>query len=279
MAFNALLFMQSWFYLDVLLEIVMNKIYRLKWNRSRNCWSVCSELGSRVKGKKSRAVLISAISLYSSLALSKDVAVSEDYTAVFGKDNQTIDYRISVTDNANLVIDATDSSRPRLTLASGGGLDITGGKVHINGSLNFLLKGTGFLNVANAGSELYADDLYESYSNITHDRGYFNVSNGGKIHVKGTSRLTYLQGNVSGEGSQVNSKTFFMGVYGSYGGNQYLSVNNGGEVNASEKISLGYYDQNSDTTLAVSEGGKISAPTISLSTNSELALGKVRTSP
>ncbi|MCV5778022.1 autotransporter outer membrane beta-barrel domain-containing protein, partial [Escherichia coli] len=69
------------------------------------------------------------------------------------------------------------------------------------------------------------------------------------------------------------SKTFFMGVYGSYGGNQYLSVNNGGEVNASEKISLGYYDQNSDTTLAVSEGGKISAPTISLSTNSELALG------
>ncbi|HBD0131392.1 TPA: ESPR domain-containing protein, partial [Escherichia coli] len=48
MAFNALLFMQSWFYLDVLLEIVMNKIYRLKWNRSRNCWSVCSELGSRV---------------------------------------------------------------------------------------------------------------------------------------------------------------------------------------------------------------------------------------
>ncbi|MCM4958279.1 ESPR domain-containing protein, partial [Escherichia coli] len=23
----------------------MNKIYRLKWNRSRNCWSVCSELG------------------------------------------------------------------------------------------------------------------------------------------------------------------------------------------------------------------------------------------
>lgn len=78
---------------------------------------------------------------------------------------------------------------------------------------------------------------------MRHDRGYFNVSNGGKIHVKGTSRLTYLQGNVSGEGSQVNSKTFFMGVYGSYGGNQYLSVNNGGEVNASEKISLGYYDQ------------------------------------
>ncbi|TGC19510.1 hypothetical protein CRU79_01605 [Escherichia sp. E4385] len=52
MAFYALLFMQSWFYLDVLLEIVMNKIYRLKWNRSRNCWSVCSELGSKIKGKK-----------------------------------------------------------------------------------------------------------------------------------------------------------------------------------------------------------------------------------
>lgn len=251
----------------------MNKIYRLKWNRSRNCWSVCSELGSRIKGKKAKAVLISAISLYSSLAFSDDVIVNKDETVDFGKENQSINYRITVTDNANLVINATDSSRPRLTLASGGGLDITGGKVHINGSLNFLLKGTGFLNVANAGSELYADDLYESYSNITHDRGYFNVSNGGKVHVKGTSRLTYLQGNVSGEGSQVNSKTFFMGVYGSYGGNQYLSVNNGGEVNASEQISLGYYDQNSDTTLAVSEGGKISAPKISLSTNSELALG------
>lgn len=158
--------------------------------------------GEQSKRKKSRAVLISAISLYSSLALSKDVTVSEDHTVVFGKDNQTIDYRISVTDNANLVIDATDSSRPRLTLASGGGLDITGGKVHINGSLNFLLKGTGFLNVSNAGSELYADDLYESNSGMRHDRGYFNVSNGGKIHVKGTSRLTYLQGNVSGEGSQ-----------------------------------------------------------------------------
>ena len=107
-----------------------------------------------------------------------------------------------MTDNANLVINATDTSRPRLTLASGGGLDITGGKVTINGPLNFLLKGTGFLNVSNAGSELYADDLYESNSGMRHDRGYFNVSNGGKIHVKGTSRLTYLQGNVSGEGSR-----------------------------------------------------------------------------
>ncbi|HEB0991245.1 TPA: autotransporter outer membrane beta-barrel domain-containing protein, partial [Escherichia albertii] len=251
----------------------MNKIYQLKWNRSRSCWCVCSELGGRIKGKKAKAVLISAISLYSSLAVSKNVTVSGDHTTVFGKDNQTIDYRITVTDNANLVINATDSSRPRLTLASGGGLDITGGKVHINGPLNFLLKGTGFLNVSNAGSELYADDLYESNSGMRHDQGYFNVSNGGKVHVKGTSRLTYLQGNVSGEGSQVNSQTFFMGVYGGYGGDQFLSVNNGGEVNAREHISLGYYDQRSDTTLAVSEGGKISAPKISLSTNSELALG------
>ena len=134
------------------------------------------------------------------------------------------------------------------------------------------VKRDGVLNVSNAGSELYADDLYESNSGMRHDRGYFNVSNGGKIHVKGTSRLTYLQ-EMSVVKAAVNSKTFFMGVYGSYGGNQYLSVNNGGEVNASEKISPGYYDQNSDTTLAVSEGGKISAPTISLSTNSELALG------
>ncbi len=47
--------------------------------------------------------------------------------------------------------------------------------------------------------------LYESNSGMRHDRGYFNVSNGGKIHVKGTSRLTDPQGNVSGEGSQVNS--------------------------------------------------------------------------
>lgn len=251
----------------------MNKIYRLKWNRSRNCWCVCSELGSRIKGKKARAVLISAIGLYSSLAFSGDVTVNQDKTIDFGKADQNIDYRITVTDNANLVIDVTDTSRPRFTLNSGGGLDITGGKVYINGQLDVLLKGTGFLNVSNAGSELYADDLYDSNSGSWHDRGYFNVSNGGKIHVNGTSRLTYTQGNVSGEGSQVNSKTFFMGVYSSYGGDQYLSVNNGGEVNASEQISLGYYNQNSDTTLAVSEGGKISAPKISLSTNSELALG------
>ncbi|MFP1482972.1 hypothetical protein ACLB1S_06845 [Escherichia coli] len=63
--------------------------------------------------------------------------------------------------------------------------------------------------------------------------------------------MTYLQGNVSGEGSQVNSKTFFMGVQ-QYGGNQYLSVNNGGEVDVSEHVSPGYYDQRSDTTLVVS---------------------------
>lgn len=109
MAFNALLFMQSWFYLDVLLEIVMNKIYRLKWNRSRNCWSVCSELGSRVKGKVP-AVLISAISLYSSLVFADDVIVNRDKTIDFGKENQSIDYRITVTDNANLVINTTDTS-------------------------------------------------------------------------------------------------------------------------------------------------------------------------
>lgn len=70
----------------------------------------------------------------------------------------------------------------------------------------------------------------------------------------------------------VNSKTFFMGVYGSYGGNQYLSVNNGGEVNASEKISLVIMIKTRYNTCCF-EGGKISAPTISLSTNSELALG------
>lgn len=88
----------------------MNKIYLLKWNRSRNCWSVCSELGSRVKGKKSRAVLISAISLYSSLVFADDVIVNQDKTIDFGKENQSIDYRITVTDNANLVINATDTS-------------------------------------------------------------------------------------------------------------------------------------------------------------------------
>ncbi len=130
----------------------MNKIYRLKWNRSRNCWCVCSELGSRIKGKKARAVLISAIGLYSSLAFSADVTVNQDKTIDFGKADQNIDYRITVTDNANLVIDVTDTSRPRFTLNSGGGLDITGGKVYINGQLDVLLKGTGFLNVSNAGS-------------------------------------------------------------------------------------------------------------------------------
>lgn len=89
----------------------MNKIYRLKWNRSRNCWCVCSELGSRIKGKKFRAILISAISLYSSLAFADDVIVKKDETLEFGKENQSIDYRITVTDNANLVINATDTSR------------------------------------------------------------------------------------------------------------------------------------------------------------------------
>lgn len=251
----------------------MNKIYQLKWSRSRHCWCVCSELGSRIKGKKAKAILFGIISLFSSMALANNVTINKDETVEFGSANQTVDYHITVTNNANLVINATDSSRYRLTLASGGGLDITQGKVHINGPLNVLLKGTGFLNVANAGSELYADDLYDSQSNIRHDQGYFNVSNGGKIHVKGTSRLTYQEGNISGKGSQVNTGTFFMGVSGSSGGDQFLSVNNEGEINAQERLSLGYFDQRSNTTLVVSEGGKISASEINLSTKSELALG------
>lgn len=65
------------------------------------------------------------------------------------------------------------------------------------------------------------------------------MSDGGKIHVKGTSRLTYERGNISGEGSRVNTQTFFMGVFKSYGGDQFLSVNNKGEINASEKLSPG----------------------------------------
>lgn len=63
--------------------------------------------------------------------------------------------------------------------------------MRINGELNVLLRGTGYLNVSNAGSELYADDLYDSASDNWRTGGYFNVSDGGKIHVKGTSRLTY----------------------------------------------------------------------------------------
>lgn len=82
--------------------------------------------------------------------------------------------------------------------------------MYINGQLDVLLKGTGFLNVSNAGSELYADDLYDSNSGSRHDRGYFNVSNGGKIHVNGTSRLTYTQ-EMSVAKAAVNSKTFFHG--------------------------------------------------------------------
>ncbi|MEG2566461.1 MAG: autotransporter outer membrane beta-barrel domain-containing protein, partial [Acinetobacter sp.] len=201
-----------------------------------------------------------------------DIDVSTDNTVEFGTKNQSIDYHINVKDNANLVINAPNS-RPRLTFTSGGGLDITQGTVRINGDLNVLLSGTGFLNVSNNGSELYADDLYDSLSNNRRDGGYFNVSDGGKIHVKGTSRLTYERGNVSGEGSQVNSQTFLMGVSGGYGGDQFLSVNNKGEVNASKSLSLGYFDQRSATTLVVSEMGKISSPIISLSTNAELALG------
>lgn len=37
----------------------------------------------------------------------------------------------------------------------------------------------------------------------------------------------------------VNTQTFFMGVFKSYGGDQFLSVNNKGEINASEKLSTG----------------------------------------
>lgn len=250
----------------------MNKIYQIKWSKVRNCWYVCSELGRKNTKKKSRLLLASAIGLFSSLAFASDIDVSKDATVEFSANNQSINYHINVKDNANLVINSPDS-RPRLTFTSGGGLNITQGTVRINGPLNVLLRGTGFLNVANSGSELYAEDLYDSLSNNRRDGGYFNVSDGGKIHVKGTTRLTYEKGNVSGEGSQVNTETFFMGTFSSYGGDQFLSVNNKGEVNASKSLSLGYYNQRSDTTLVVSDMGKISAPEISLSTNSELALG------
>lgn len=250
----------------------MNKIYQIKWSKVRNCWCVCSELGRKNTKKKSRALLAGAVALCSSMAFANDIDVSTDNTVDFGEKNQSINYHINVKDNANLVINAPDS-RPRLTFTSGGGLDITQGTVRINGELNVLLRGTGYLNVSNAGSELYADDLYDSASDNWRTGGYFNVSDGGKIHVKGTSRLTYERGNISGEGSQVNTQTFFMGVFKSYGGDQFLSVNNKGEINASEKLSLGYYNQDSNTTLVVSDMGKISAPEISLSTNSELALG------
>ena len=98
--------------------------------------------GKEEHEKKSRALLVGAVALCSSMAFANDIDVSTDNTVDFGEKNQSINYHINVKDNANLVINAPDS-RPRLTFTSGGGLDITQGTVRINGELNVLLRGTG----------------------------------------------------------------------------------------------------------------------------------------
>lgn len=250
----------------------MNKIYQVRWNKSLNCWCVCSELGRKNTKKKSKTLLASILVLCPFVTIANDIDISKDEVIEFGSKDQELVNRITVTNNANEEINSPGST-PRFTIKSGGGLDISQGTVRINGPLDVLLQGTGFINVSNAGSELYADDLYNRLANSQRDGGFFNITDGGKVHVKGTTRLNYENGNISGEGSQLSTKTFFMGFNGYNGSNQFLSVNDCGEVNASERIGLGYANQGTKTTLVVSDRGKISAPEIQLSTNSELALG------
>lgn len=248
----------------------MNKVYKLKWNKNKNTWDVCSELGRRASKNKSSAILVGAVLLSSMSAYAADTTINKDTTIDFGTENQVIDYVINVTDNATVRIEAP-SSNPRLTISSGGGLNITSGKVYLSDNLNFLMNGTGYLNVTGPESVLYAPTLRDSLVNSNRRGGSFSVLDGGKIYSERID-ASYSTGKVSGQGSQINADRFFIGANGSNSNNINISVDDHGEINSS-KISIGYYDQNTDSTLVVSNNGKISADEISLSTNSELALG------
>ena len=160
-----------------------------------------------------------------------------------------------------------------LTIASGDGMTVSDGIVRINGRLVLILKGTGYLNISGAGSQLFSDNLLNISPISTEAGGFFNVSNGGKVNVNGRINLDYEQGVVSGIGSQVNSQEFLIGNTADSRGNMSLLVDDGGEINASKKIALGSYNQDSTSALVIANKGKITAPMISLSTNSELALG------
>lgn len=251
----------------------MNKIFMVKWNKSRRCWSVCSELGRKNTKKGIRRVLTSTLLLVPSLVFANDVTVERDAAVDFGTADQTLNTRIDVTNGAEVNINAPADSLKWLTIGSGSGLTVSDGTVRVNGKLGLILKGTGFLNVSGPDSELYIDNFGNRSGLYTETGGIFNVSNGGKVNVKERINLDYEQGSISGAGSQVNAQEFFLGNTSDSRGNMSLSVKDGGELNVSKKISLGYYDQNSSSALIVANKGKISAPEITLGTNSELALG------
>ncbi|HAN8961717.1 TPA: autotransporter outer membrane beta-barrel domain-containing protein [Escherichia coli] len=251
----------------------MNKIYSIKWNASRHCWSVCSELSMR-NTKKYICKTLSCIALLMSVQVfADDVMVDKSASIDFVGANQSLNNRVDITNGSILDINVPMNASAWLTIGSGDGITISDGIVRINGQLGLILKGTGYLNISGAGSQLFSDSLLNISPVSTETGGFFNVSNGGKVNVKGRINLDYEQGVVSGVGSQVNSQEFYIGNTDYSRGNMSLLVDDGGEINANKKIALGYYNQDSTSALVIANKGKITTPIISLSTNSELALG------
>lgn len=252
----------------------MNKICVIKWSKVRLCWVVCSELSKRKTKKGVCRTLMAGVMLAPLLAFANDVTISQDTSIDLGANDQTLlNARIDVTNGAEVEVDARTDSIQMITIGSGSGLTVSDGAVRVNGKLGLDLTGSGVLSVSGPNSRLYIDNLYNISRFYTQTGGIFNVSDGGRVNVKERIDVDYEQGTISGVGSQLNAKEFFLGNSSDSRGDMSLSVKDGGELNASKNIALGYFDQNSRSTLIVSNKGKVSTEQINLGPNSELALG------
>ncbi|ENW9632248.1 autotransporter outer membrane beta-barrel domain-containing protein [Escherichia coli] len=248
----------------------MNRIFRLKWTPVRQCWQVCSELGSKKKKSSHQTLMISLLTVPFLVSAQENMVLVQDTDIEITTNYQSLNKRINVTNGAKLNLNS--SSNSLLTLANGDGITVSDGSLHLN-KVNLYLEGTGYLNITGPSSYLYSTGLGGHSKSYTGLGGYFNVSNGGKVIVDGNMDLDYEQGIISDPGSMVTAGRVYLGSNGNSRGDITLSVTNGGVLSASTEIGFGYGIQTSDSTLIASDGGEIHTPLITLSTNSELALG------
>ncbi|EIP6825902.1 ESPR domain-containing protein, partial [Escherichia coli] len=62
----------------------MNRVYKVVWNSSVNCWTVASELCSSVRKKSSQGILCCVLLSVSSLSIGDEINCTEDYCTADG---------------------------------------------------------------------------------------------------------------------------------------------------------------------------------------------------
>lgn len=237
----------------------MNRVYKVVWNSSVNCWTVASELCSSVRKKSSQGILCCVLLSVSSLSIGDEINCTEDYCTADGniiisENKDLTSYRLSFLIGQDKMTEININSGGELTIKNmqlglsyesvmnikdGGLLNVIDFNEGFRRQFAIGYGKEGILNVDGKNSKFIFTPQKTFYIGLNRSKGFVNITNGANFLSNGNISMGSMmfngtggEVNVSGTGSLLKAKNFYLED------SSILSITDGGRVDV-ENIYIG----------------------------------------